>query len=238
MVVIQARMGSTRLPGKVLADVAGRPLIMHVVQRAARIVGISDILVAIPDLPEDDLLQNALRQADVRVARGSATDVLDRYITAIQADDPDGVVRITADCPLLSPVVSTAVVRAFRTGTCDYASNTLERSYPRGLDTEVVSTKALRTAAAEANEQPEREHVTPFVWRRPQRFQLCSVKRGTNLSHMRWTVDTPADLQFVRTVYEEIGDAEFDEAEVVQLLQAQPAIADINANVPQKDVGP
>ena len=149
VVVIQARIGSRRLPGKVLADIGGRPMIAHVLERAEAITGIDDVMVAVPDLPEDDPLASAVASLGASVVRGATDDVLGRYLAAADAGRADVVVRVTADCPLLSPSVSSSVVAAYARGGADYASNTLERRSPRGLDTEVVSVETLRAAGRE-----------------------------------------------------------------------------------------
>jgi spore coat polysaccharide biosynthesis protein SpsF len=231
--VIQARMGSTRLPGKVLMDVAGEPMVTHVVRRAAAIEGVGEVLVAIPDLAEDDLLAETLAHGGVPFVRGSAADVLGRFRLATEALGADAIVRITADCPVLSPEVSTLVVREFLRGSADYCSNTLERSWPRGMDTEVVSAPALFKAAAEAVSDADREHVTPFIWRHPNRFRLRSVTGAADRSSVRLTVDTEADLQLIRTLYAELG-REFELSEIVDLLDRRPELRAINASVRQK----
>ena len=236
VVVIQARMGSTRLPGKVLAGIAGRPMIAHVLDRARAIAGADDVVVAVPDVPEDDLLAEAVAALGARAIRGSADDVLDRYVTAIEAVAADAVVRVTADCPLLSPRVSSSVLAAHASGDVDYASNTLDRTYPRGLDTEAVTADALRTAWREATEAPEREHVTPFVWHRPDRFRLRSVRDEVDRSGLRWTVDEPADLAFARAVHEELGPSPFEMEDVLAVLNQRPELTALNATVAQKVV--
>lgn len=234
VVVVQARMGSTRLPGKVLETIAGRPMIAHVLERARRIDDVDEVVVAMPDLDEEDPLSAAVIALGARVVRGSADDVLARYLVAVDATGADAVVRVTADCPLLSPAVSSSVVAAFREGGWDYASNTLERTWPRGLDTEVVAADALRVAANEASVSADREHVTPFIWRRPHRFRLRSVRAAVDRSGLRWTVDVPRDLEFVRAVHEELGPAPFDADDVLALVERRPDVARINADVKQK----
>jgi len=236
VVVIQARIGSSRLRGKVLADIGGRPMIAHVIERASRIEGITDVVVAIPDLTEDDGLASAVRSLGAPVVRGSSDDVLERYLTSVDATDADVVVRVTADCPFLSPRVSSSVVAAYAQGDADYASNTLERSYPRGLDTEVVSAEALRIAGREATDPAEREHVTPFVWRRPERFALRSVRAATDRSALRWTVDVEEDLALVRAIHEELEGEAFEVEDILEVIERRPELATRNADVAQKSV--
>jgi spore coat polysaccharide biosynthesis protein SpsF len=237
--VVQARLGSSRLPRKVLEPIAGRPMVAHVLDRASRIEGVDEVAAAIPDIADDDPLDSVIRGLGFPVVRGSGPDVLSRFILAADATSADVVVRVTADCPLLSPQVSGRVMAAFAEGGVAYASNTLERTYPRGLDTEVVAVDALRTAAKAADEV-EREHVTPFVHRRPETFALRSVvaEDGRDLSAHRWTVDTAADLAFVRRVYAELEpDASFEWEAVIELLERQPEIGLLNRGVAQKQLG-
>lgn len=234
--IIQARTGSTRLPGKVLMDVAGRPMIRRVLDRASRIQGIDGIAVATPDLVEDDGLSDLVHGLGHRVVRGPAHDVLERYLLAADAMEADVVVRLTSDCPLLSPSVSSLVVERFQTGTFDYCSNTIERTWPRGLDTEVVDLRALRIAGREASTPSDREHVTPFVWRQPDRFRLESVSTLPDRSDLRWTVDTPNDLELVRRVFAGMSEDDFDLPEILDLLRREPALLHLNRDVRQKPV--
>ena len=237
VVVIQARIGSSRLRGKVMADIGGRPMIAHVLERARHITGIDDVVVAVPDLAEDDPLASAVASLGAPVVRGSTGDVLGRYLAAAAASSADVVVRVTADCPLLSPSVSSSIVTAYARGAVDYASNTLERTHPRGLDTEVVSVEALRAAGRESTDPAEREHVTPFIWRRPDRFRLRSVRAATDRSALRLTVDVAEDLTLVRSIHAELGPGPFDVDEILELLDRRPELVALNAQISQKPVG-
>lgn len=232
-------MGSERLPGKVLRPLGGRPMVLRVVERAALIPGIEETAAAIPDLPEDDELADVLADARVRVVRGPSADVLHRYVIAAAATSAEVVVRITADCPLLSPSVSGRVVEAFAEGSWDYASNTLDRTWPRGLDTEVVSRDVLEGIDRSAATAAEREHVTAAVWRHPDRFRLRSVRGDTDLSRLRWTVDTQQDLRLVERIYDELAVSrpDFDLPEILALLERQPELARINSGVAQREFG-
>ncbi|MBA3939231.1 MAG: glycosyltransferase family protein [Planctomycetes bacterium] len=238
-VVIQARMGSSRLPGKVLMPLAGVPMVLHVIARAMRAPGVDRVILATTTLPGDDALARCVA-ADGRAAvvRGPVDDVLARYHQAAQAAECDSVVRVTADCPLLSPQVLGLVVADFQAhrADCDYASNTRERSWPRGLDVEVFSRAALETAQREADSTYDREHVTPFFYRQPERFRLRSVRQERDLSALRWTVDTPEDLRFAALIYDELyaRDPHFDCAAVLAALDRHPDWAAINGHVAQK----
>jgi spore coat polysaccharide biosynthesis protein SpsF (cytidylyltransferase family) len=233
--VIQARLGSTRLPGKALADIAGRPMLAHVAERAAAIPGIAAVVIATTVSPADEPLAAFACRAGLHSIRGSEADVLDRFCLAARETRAEAIVRITADCPLLDPEVSGRVLAAYVGGrpAVDYASNVHPPTYPDGLDTEVVSVEALETAAREAELPSDREHVTTYIWRRPERFRLLNVANGEDLSAHRWTVDTGADLAFVRAVFEALGrgGSRAGMAEVLGLLAEQPALREINAGL-------
>ena len=210
---------------------AGRPMVAHVIDRARAIAGVHVVVAAVPDLPEDDELAAACERSGAMVVRGPTDDVLSRYVRAADAAEADVVVRITADCPLLSPLVSSLVLSRF--DDCDYASNTMRRTFPRGLDTEVLSGVALRAADEEATDPVEREHVTPYIYRRPRRFRLVPVVGDDDLSHLRWTVDSPDDMAFAIAVFDALGPS-FEVRDVLELLERRPEIGAINRSTPQK----
>src|SRR5579871_1881320 len=191
--IIQARMASTRLPGKVLADIGGRPMLARVIDRVRAASTIDDVLVATSTSRADDAIEVLCREHRIAVFRGDENDVLDRYYRAAQATRADVVVRITADCPLHDPQVIDTVVSRFDPSRFDYASNAVDRTYPDGLDVEVFSFQALERAWREAQWASEREHVTAFIWKHPDRFRLHHVCQATDLSAARWTVDEPSD---------------------------------------------
>ena len=235
VVVIQARLGSTRLPGKALADIAGRPMLAHVAGRAAAIPGIAGVVLATSVSPADAPLVAFARQAGLGCVRGSESDVLDRFCLAARDTKAEAVVRITADCPLLDPAVSGRVLAAYaaRRPGVDYASNVHPPTYPDGLDTEVFSVEALETAWREARLPSEREHVTPYLWSHAERFRLANVGHTEDLSAQRWTVDTEADLKFIRAVFEALGPAgtKAGMTEVLQLLEERPELRELNAGI-------
>ena len=229
-------MGSTRLPGKVMRPLAGMPVIWHVLERVSRIAGLSEVILATSTTPRDDELAAYVSQvAKVRVVRGPEFDVLDRFAGAVRGLASDAVVRFTADCPLLCPSVSARVIQRFSQPTtpCDYASNTLTRTFPRGLDTEVIATAALLAAHREATDPYDREHVTPFVWRHPTRFRLCGVQDQVDRSGYRWTLDTEADYDLIARIYDELYPVVrgFDYEEILRCLEAHPEWATINHHV-------
>jgi len=235
--IIQARMGSSRLPGKSLRPLAGEPMIGRVVERVLRVPRVDEVRMAIPDLPEDDDLADYLSALDVGLTRGSETDVLDRFAQAAREAHADVIVRLTGDCPLLSPAVSGRVLAEYleRRSSCDYASNTLERSFPRGLDTEVFSRSMLRLAHREAHTESDREHVTPFLWRQPERFRLHAVVDAVDRSSHRWTVDTEEDFELVRRLHAEL-QGEFDYEDVLECLALHPEWSEINRDIVQKSI--
>jgi spore coat polysaccharide biosynthesis protein SpsF len=212
-------------------------MVLRVAERVSRIPGVDETVIAIPDLGEDDELASVLGSAGLWTIRGPGSDVLRRYSMAAAETQADVVVRITADCPLLSPQVSGLVLAAFEEGGCDYASNTLERTWPRGLDTEVLAREALDRADREVTKPEEREHVTLGIWRRPERFRLKSVRGQEDLSSLRWTVDEADDLRFVERIYDALAGAQpaFDVPDVLALLARQPELAQLNANVAQRE---
>ena len=198
--IVQARMGSRRMSGKVLTRLAGSPVLWHVITRAARARRVDQVLVATSDQPGDAPIARWCAAEGLTCVRGSEADVLARYAMAAEASGADFVVRITADCPLLSPAVLDLVVDARTASGADYASNTLARGFPHGLDVECLTRAALNTAAAEALDPEEREHVTPFVYNQPERYKLESVVIPHDWSWLRWTLDTPLDLQFLEAI--------------------------------------
>ncbi|MDD5544357.1 MAG: glycosyltransferase family protein [Acidobacteriia bacterium] len=227
--IIQARMSSTRLPGKVMAAIGGIPLLERVVRRAKQARTLDIVAVATTDRPSDNLVANCCRDIGIPYFRGNEDDVLDRYYRAAESFEADVIVRLTADCPLLDATVIDKVVRFFHAGDNDYVSNTLEPSYPDGLDTEVFSRRALERAWREARLNSEREHVTPYIWKQPDVFRVANVKHIQDLSSLRWTVDEPEDLEFVRRIYAYLETKEpFGMDEVLALLQEHPELSEVN----------
>jgi spore coat polysaccharide biosynthesis protein SpsF len=226
--IIQARMASTRLPGKVMADLGGKPLVERVVERARLVPSIDLVLVATSNQASDDALAMHCGAGGIPCFRGSQEDVLDRYTRAARRFGADVIVRLTADCPLLDPAVIGRVVATFRSGEFDYVSNTLQPTYPDGLDAEVFGREALERAWREAVLESEREHVTPYIWKHPDRFRLGHVRHDQDLAAWRWTVDEAADLEFVRRVYAALGARQFGLADVLAVLAQHPELAKIN----------
>lgn len=227
-------MGSTRLPGKVLADIRGYPMLWYVVQRTRAAKLLNEVVVATSTEPADDVIVAFCQAHGVDYFRGSELDVLDRYYQAARQHQAEIVVRITSDCPLIDPDVVDKTVRAFLTEQPDYTSNCVVRTYPRGLDTEVMTFRALERASREARQPHERTHVTPYLHQNPGKFRILSVTGDEDYSAGRWTVDTPEDLEFVRAIYARLEGAEFPWTDVVKLLEREPELAEINRSVMQK----
>jgi spore coat polysaccharide biosynthesis protein SpsF len=238
--ILQARMTSERLPGKVLADVAGRPMIEHQLRRLERCRRIDDLVIATTTNADDEPLVALARRVGVRWHRGSEHDVLARYAGAAREAGADLVVRLTSDCPLADADEVDVVVSELeeRRATCDYASNGLEPSLPRGLDAEALWRDVLERVDRMATSKPAREHVTWFAYsERPELFALHAVRRPYDAADLRWTVDTEADLAMVRRLYDELGLGEryVPLAETIAYVRAHPDLAAMNAHVRQKD---
>jgi glutamate-1-semialdehyde-2,1-aminomutase len=226
-------MGSTRLPGKVLSDITGEAMLGHIVSRISRSRMINQVIVATSTAHEDDLIGDYCNQKGFAVFRGSEGDVLDRYYQAAKTFAADTVVRITGDCPLIDAEVIDRVIAAYLSDNCDYASNILVCTYPDGLDAEVFSFSALETAWRDARRTSDREHVTPFL-RSSGRFRLRNVENelGHSVRHLRWTVDEPCDLEFVRAVFTHLQPKKaFGWHEVLRLLDSDPDLARLNSGI-------
>ncbi len=239
VVVVQARMTSTRLSGKVLMDLDGRPLLERQLARLARCERVDEIVLAVTVNDTDDLLVALADRLGLRWHRGSEDDVLGRYVGAAREADADMVVRVTSDCPLIDATETDAVIGALeqRRTTCDYANNFLEPVLPLGLATEALWRDVLERVDRMATSASAREHVTPFIHsERPDLFALHGVRGSVEAPDLRWTVDTADDLAMVRRLWAELALSERDLplADIVAYVRAHPDIAAINAHVEQK----
>jgi len=239
--IIQARMGSSRLPGKVLRDIHGKPMLQWVVERARKAAALDEVVVAATDDPGDDILEQVCADLHIACLRGSVFDVLDRYYQAAKECQADVIVRITADCPLIDPGLIDLVVQRFLDEKADFAANRLpppyKRTYPIGLDVEVVSFSALERAWKEAKSKHEREHVLPYLYDEPGRFRVLVVDNEKDLGACRWTVDTQPDLRFVQEVVALLPDKEnFTWLDVLKVVEEHPQLKEINAEIKHKTV--
>ncbi len=237
LVVVQARSGSTRLPGKVLMPLAGAPLLLRMLERVLAARARFELVVATTDRSEDDALAERVRRFGVRVFRGHPRDLVDRHYRAAQQAHADVVVKIPSDCPLVDPAAIEATLGLFLAdqGRFDFVSNLHPASWPDGNDVEVMRFDALEQAFREASLAHEREHTTPFLWDRPDRFRVGNVVlsggRDLSLSH-RFTIDYPDDYSFVAAVYEALWTRErpiFGLDQILALLDERPELARINA---------
>ena len=208
LAILQARLSSTRLPGKVLLPLAGAPMIVRQVERVRRAARIDRLVVATSDQPDDDRLAHVLGDAGVQVFRGPLDDVLARFMGALDAFPADHVVRLTGDCPLIDPDLIDATVDLLFERGADYSQNRLvDKGFPKGQDVEVITASALRRAAAAASSAEEHEHVTWGVWNHPERYRVVRLEPPVDDGHVRWTVDRPDDYAFVAAVYEALYPA-------------------------------
>lgn len=237
--IIQARLNSSRLPGKVLKDLGGQTLLAWAVERARRAQTLTDVIVATTSEPSDDTIVAYCEQRGYPVFRGSQFDVLDRFYQAALQFRADVIVRITADCPLIDPEEIDRVVERFLATGADFACNRLPppwtRTTPIGLDTEVCSFVNLERAWKEADQKYEREHVMPFFYDVEGRFKVVVVDSEKNYSHLRWTVDTQEDLDLLRAVVARLGGrTDVSWREVLSLFEQEPELAQINASIQHK----
>ena len=257
--IIQARMGSSRLPGKVLLDIAGRPMLGWVFERARRASRVDEVVLATTTDPNDDRVAAYCQEAGYAYTRGSLGDVLDRYYQAARTHQAEVVVRITADCPLIDPALIDDAVGVFlgeppqvasrleisefsgpglrqAAYPFDFAANRLpppfKRSYPIGLDVEVCSFQALERAWNEAGQGFEREHVMPYLYSQPGRFRIVQLQHDPDYGNLRWTVDTAQDLALIRAIFQRLPDPLSSTwLDVLKIIEDDPSLNELNAQV-------
>ena len=239
--IVQARMGSTRLPGKVLMDILDVPMLAREVTRIGKSKKINYTVVATTKEPIDNSIIKMCKQFGFDSFRGHETDVLDRYYQCAHAFDADVVVRLTGDCPLIDPEIIDATIDKFLKcyPSTDYASNVFPvRTFPRGLDVEIMKISALETSWWDETNLALREHVTQHIIWNPERFTIAEITNDIDLSGMRWTVDEIEDFRFVHAVYSHFGNNTFSWKDVLKLVTAQPELQEINRTVQQKEIHP
>lgn len=229
--IIQARMSSTRLPGKVLVELAGKPVLEHVVSRIESCKTIQKVVVATSTDESDDAIERWCESLGVACYRGSLNDVLDRYYQAAIQSNADAIVRITADCPAIDPTIVDEVVSAYLVGGYEFFG--LSGEFPDGLDCTVFAFSAIERAWKEAQLPSEREHVGPYIEKHPELFKSGGLMKFSGLSHHRWTLDEPRDLDFLKIVFERLYQAKkpFLAEDVLALLKAEPELLSINGSI-------
>ncbi|MEH2366529.1 glycosyltransferase family protein [Nostoc sp.] len=242
--IIQARMGSTRLPGKVMKELCGKTVLAHVVFRVQACLLIDEVVVATTTSKTDDVIVAEAEKCGSKWFRGSEEDVLERYYLAAKESNADVVVRVTSDCPMFDPEVLSQMLEDFKNETLeglqiDYLSNCLNRSYPRGLDAEIFTFNVLEKAFKEAHNPYEREHVTPYIYEHPDIFALHNHTNDEDLTNYRWTLDTEDDWKLIEAIYTDIYQNEeiFTTDEVIALLRVKPELVKLNIHVKQKQLG-
>lgn len=242
--IIQARMGSTRLPGKVMKLLAGKTILAHVIERVKACPLLSDVVVATTTMQQDDVIVAEAVRCGVKYFCGSKDDVLSRYYYSAKAVTAEIVVRITSDCPLFDPAILTKMLqeyfaRAERGAPLDYYSNALQPTFPLGLSAEIFTFIALERAFLEATKDYEREHVTPYFYLHPDLFNIDGFTNAEDLSHYRLTLDTAEDFHLITEIYDHLNEEGrlFKTDAVIQLLKDRPSLAKINAHVRQKQLG-
>lgn len=238
--IIQARMGSTRLPGKVMMKLQGKTVLDHVISRVKQSKEIDTIVIATTTKSDDATIAEEANRLNVKCFRGLEEDVLSRYYYAAKENKADVIVRITSDCPLIdSKVIDEAVLKfkaLYAANAVDYLSNSIERTYPRGLDIEIVPFNKLEEAFNNADKPYQREHVTPYFYENPDRFTLVNYLNDADYSYYRLTLDTPEDFELITKIYEELyhGQHDFYLKELLELFERQPELYNINKHVEQK----
>jgi len=229
LVILQARMSSKRFPGKVLQDLFGKPMIIRQISRIQSAKNIGKIVVATTRREDDDLLASTLLENEIDIYRGATDDVISRYVKVIRKFQANTVVRLTADCPLVMPELLDSMIEDFSCNNCDYLSNTILPTYPDGLDIEIFSAKSLMTLYSMNLTDLEKEHVTLGFHNRKKEFNLHNYESNLDYSNLRWTVDYPEDLEFIRNVYSKFQDRMhmFGFDEVLDLIRENPGIQSI-----------
>jgi len=239
-IIVQARMTSTRLPGKVMKCVDGKPLLEYQIERLKRVKNADKIIVATTINASDDSIEKLCRRLNVDVFRGSEEDVLSRYYECMKKYGADIIVRITSDCPIIDPAEVDKVIKRFvnANGQLDYVSNSIQRTYPRGMDAEVFSSKALEKAFRETKQSSDREHVTPYMYNNPNKFNIANVSYVRDESRHRWTVDTIEDFMLIEKIINVLypSNEKFDLKDCLELLDENPSWKDINMHIRQKDL--
>jgi spore coat polysaccharide biosynthesis protein SpsF len=236
--IIQARMGSTRLSGKVMREIKGKTVLQHVIERVQQSALVDDIIIATTIHERDNIIEREALNCGVKVYRGSEDDVLSRYYYAAKENAIDLVIRITSDCPLIDPFVINEVINSYMTGNYEIVSNAgsdlSKRTFPRGLDVEVFSFDSLEKAFKNAQEKYQREHVTPYIYENSDK--AFYFKNDIDYSKYRWTLDTEEDFELISKIYDRLynGEHNFYLKEIIKMFNREPDLYQINAHIEQK----
>ena len=241
LIIAQARMTSTRLPGKVMKIVCGKPLLEHFINRLKRVKYADQIVIATTINDIDNQIVDLCKKLDISYYRGSEEDVLGRYYEAAVEYGGDIIIRITSDCPVIDPEVVDSLINFYTNNIekYDYVSNTLKRTYPQGMDSEIISFDTLKEAHFNAYDPFDREHVTPFIKMRPQQFRLYNILYWTDMSRYRWTLDTPEDLELISKIFDALfyQNPSFSLKDMLDQMERTPEWETINAHVETKKYG-
>jgi spore coat polysaccharide biosynthesis protein SpsF len=233
--IVQARMGSSRLPGKVMKKIGDKFLLDYVLEQLQSSKKIEKLFVATTTLSMDDVICNHLSSKNISFFRGSANDVLDRYVQCAKNFSIDTIIRITADNPLIDPNIVDLVIEKFQNAKCDYATNCLPRTFPYGTEVEIFSFEKLHQVWLNAKKPSEREHVTPYFYNHPELFKIANLENSKNISNLRWTVDRKNDLKLVQTIIEKINHSPILLEDILNLYSQQPKLFEQNKPVIQNE---
>lgn len=230
--ILQARISSTRLPGKVLKPILGKPMLFRQIERIHRSKNIDKILVATSIEKSDDIIEDFCHSNNIEYFRGNLNDVLDRYYQAAKLYHTKHVVRLTGDCPLIDPEIIDNVITYHIKQNNDYTSNTLKPTFPDGLDVEIMRFNALEQAWTQSKLPSHREHVTRFLYTQPELFKLGNVQNVTDLSHLRWTVDDQTDFDLINEIYQSLYEKNptFNFEDILTFLETHPKLKTLNTN--------
>lgn len=233
LALLQARVTSSRLPGKVLLPLLGEPMLFRQIERIRRVARIDQLIVATSVSPSDDVIALACAERDIVCGRGSLDDVLDRFVRCAEPYAPEILIRLTGDCPLADPELLEVMLQEFEQGTFDYLTNADPPTFPDGLDIEIMRFSCLMDAHREATLPSHREHVTPYLRAHPAKFRLGNHRSKVDLSELRWTVDEARDFAFIQSIYENLypDNPHFSTDDILDLLRRNPHLNLINADI-------
>lgn len=231
-IIIQARMGSTRLPGKVIKKIEGKPVLAHVIERLKMVKGVK-IILATTNKKEDDILEKITKKCQISVFRGSENDVLDRFYQAAKLFNVDPIVRITADCPLIDPGIVEAVIELYFKNNLDHVCNSHPPTFPDGMDVEALSFKVLEECWQKAKTPEDREHVTTYIFKNQQKFKVANFSSNENFYDVRLALDEKEDFILIKKIYKELykNNPSFGFKEIMELIKNKPELVKINQKV-------